>query len=56
MEAGLRTEQRGNLHDGCVGRLLPNYEGYMSQDDATLKAGHQTKPPHGQLGHLIRGS
>lgn len=25
----------------------------MSQDDATLKAGHQTKPPHGQLGHLI---
>ncbi len=31
----------------CVDRLCPNDEGSMSQDDATLKAGLQAKPPQG---------
>lgn len=48
----LQTEQNGGsaeegLDDRCVGRLCPNDEGSMSQDDATLNAGLQAKPPQG---------
>lgn len=48
----LQTEQnrcgsKEGLDDGCVGRLCSNDEGSVSLDDATLKTGHQAKPPQG---------